>query len=74
MREFDNFITMNFFVRGTKPRIYLQPSLNLDLDGTGQHAEMVAYDQLVTEMVRLGNKALSNYASYRRAVKEHLFV
>jgi hypothetical protein len=70
----DNFVSLNFFVRGTRPRIYLRPNLNLDLDGTGSHEEMVALDQYITEMLRLGHQLLTRYTTYRRVVKEHLFL
>lgn len=74
IRALNTFVLAHFFTRGAARRIYLRPNLNIDLEGSGSDADMLAFDKYLTELYKRGDDVLARYSTYRRAVKEHLFL
>lgn len=74
LSEWQEFVTTNFFVLGSSRKLALHPSLNIDRGGTGETDDIQKYDQYGSELFTLAKELEGLYTSYRRAVKQHLFV
>lgn len=73
------FLMYNFFVfpdnqTHEDTKLCLYPDLCLDRGWQVSHEDMVKYDEYVQQLFELVNKASNAYITYRKAVKETLFI
>lgn len=79
LKELLKFIGIHFFIypenqKLDNTRYCLYPLLNIDRMGSGDPEEMWKYDNYADQLQAVVSKASKSYVSYRRAIKETLFL
>jgi hypothetical protein len=79
LKELLSFIAIHFFVfpesqRYDDTRYCLYPDLCIDRRGSGEPEEMSKYDKYTEQLRQVVNKASKAYVTYRRAIKQTLFL